>query len=75
MSLGVCTFGGIYEKGPRSSRFFAFFKYVNIYVCGDGNTTCILVRNFYQKGDNSSKLIFMTTKDRSLLTMMFVQIF
>ena len=49
----VCTPTGVYKKegGPRSSHYFAFQKILStIYVYGDGNTTCILIRNFIKKG-------------------------
>ena len=49
----VCTPTGVYKKegGPRSSHYFAFQKILStIYVYGDGNTTCILIRNLNKKG-------------------------
>ena len=48
----VCTPTGVYKKegGPRSSHYFAFQKILStIYVYGDGNTTCILIRNLHKK--------------------------
>ena len=49
----VCTPTGVYKKegGPRSSHYFAFQKILStIYVYGDGNTTCILIRISRKKG-------------------------
>ena len=48
----VCTPTGVCKKegGPRSSHYFAFQKILStIYVYGDGNTTCILIRNLHKK--------------------------
>ena len=56
----VCTPTGVYKKEgpPRSSHYFAFQKILStIYVYGDGNTACILIRNLNQKVSTSATLI------------------
>ena len=56
----MCTPTGVYNKegGPRSSHYFAFQKILStIYVYGDGNTTCILIRISIKKVYPSASLL------------------
>ena len=70
----MCTPTGVYKKegGPRSSHYFAFQKILStIYVYGDGNTTCILIRNSIKKVRPSAALL----KDLKILSSQGLTIF
>ena len=70
-TFGVCAPTGVYKMkgGPRSSHYFAFQKILStIYVYGDGNTTCILIRNFIKK-DVISKFISPSVSDYVIVSL------
>jgi len=76
----MCTPTGVYKKegGPRSSHYFAFQKILStIYVYGDGNTTCILIRISRKKVYPSASLLKdskIILSNQGLTTFMFQQV-